>query len=448
MTGGEGAGGPIPASRGRRLGALGRRYYPLGIAGAFLATVVGFFPSVVPLGAGGALLFGGGAGIAPSTAPARPPAPAPFATAAGSEPFPLSAVPGFAPSGSDLFVEGPGGTGTPPAGPSPAPGPQPSACPLPVPSTGTPLDAVLAAVTSLCQQLTGALPPVPVVPSLLGIPGTAPTPTPGASAPAAAPRVGPPVFVMADAALGGWRVAGVTGVPGAPTVVLGMVEGAGATPAVAAATTALHRAGAVVDVLLVPDAGAAGGPAAFAAWVSRALAGLPGVDAAAVGIGAPPSASEVPVVAGDAVAGLGAAERAVPAARTGLWWGDGGAATTDAPVWAALAAAANAPAGAAVLRAAGFLEATVAPVAGATAASGVPVCSAVVAAGTAASTAVTRLRSALGAVPALGAVALVLDTASEAASSPSPLPACTVPPAPPGDVATLWRLGAGPVPGP
>ena len=432
MTGGEDTGGP----RGGRLGALGRRYYPIGIAGAFLATVVGFFPSTVPLGAAGPLWFGG-TGSSPGPVAATGPAVAAPAPAAAPQP---ALAGGF----GDLFPVGPISPEVPAtASPPPAGGslPPPASCPLPIPTTGTPLDSLLYEVISLCELLTGAQGTLPSVPSLLGIPGapSAPPvpPAPVPSGPAAPARAGPPVFVAADDGL----AAAPPAVP-APVVVLGLVQNAAVPAALPGALARLHQDGAQPVVLLIPAPGATGAAAAFAAWVSRTVGALPGAAEVAIGLAAPSGLMAASAVAADALSGLQAAWRAAaPGTGVGLWWGDGGTAPADAPVWQALVAQSGSGA-AGALREASFVAGTL--VVPAPSGAG---CAAVAAAAAVSDAGATALRGALARVPALAATRLVLEMAGAGLPSPVPPAGCALtPPSGAGPVSSLlWRLGAGPV---
>ncbi|MHB8329996.1 MAG: hypothetical protein ACYDD6_10315, partial [Acidimicrobiales bacterium] len=162
-----------------KIETMWRRYFPIGIGAACLAMFVGFFPSTAPAGTSG-VLAPPAPGISPSFAAARgtPPgltgavaAPAGMSPYAATSPdsglFSLSSAPSyFAPPYSPPSVD----QSTPPAGSGP---PAPSApaaasCPVAPPSTGTPLDALLSELSSLCLALVTQAAGVPSVPGAAG----------------------------------------------------------------------------------------------------------------------------------------------------------------------------------------------------------------------------------------------------------------------------------------
>ncbi|HUY62995.1 MAG TPA: hypothetical protein VMV14_00585 [Acidimicrobiales bacterium] len=313
------AGGVSPI--GRQLALLGRRYYPVAIAGAFLATVVGFFPSTAPFGLGGELFAAGTP--APAQVTGRPPATAAGNGAAGvglaMGPY-LSALGSPGPLLSSAFGPLPSPSSSPTPTPSPEPPssiPAPATCPIPVPMTGTQFDDLLLEVVSLCEAITGSQGSLPSVTGLLGIPGAPSVTAPGASG-LAVPGASPAVVLL--------RV--VQG-PGSGTVV---------PPSVVSRVATITHQGATVMLVLVPSPGAAGGPGAFGAWVSRTVAAVPGADLVAVGAGAAPGgAAATAALAPTILAGLQAAEHAARAGqRVSVWWGDGGASVADAALWRAM----------------------------------------------------------------------------------------------------------------
>jgi hypothetical protein len=120
------------------------------------------------------------------------------------------------------------------------------------------------------------------------------------------------------------------------TVVVGLVQGAAVSPALAGALATLVHDGALVQVLLVPAPAAPGGPAAFGAWVTQVLGALPPVGLVEIGTGAAPKGSSPATVAADTTAGLAAAHDAPGHPAAGITWLDGGTASADTAVWSAL----------------------------------------------------------------------------------------------------------------
>jgi hypothetical protein len=196
----------IRAYARKRLGELGRRYYPFGIGAAFLAMLAGFFPTTVTssqlLGqgfsayAGAASSLGVGPSGSASAARATPGGASGSAGSSaqgvtntsvlgvlgassgsgsyGSSAGPLSAASsGYGSSGSSGGYGGSypsggygGGSGSYTGGGGGGGGTSTSttsSCPLPIPaSTGTPLDPVLdpvlAQILAVCSELAGAAP--------------------------------------------------------------------------------------------------------------------------------------------------------------------------------------------------------------------------------------------------------------------------------------------------
>jgi hypothetical protein len=208
-------------------------------------------------------------------------------------------------------------------------------CPVPFPTTNTPLDGVAAQVSALCAQVLG--------------PGSGTVPTgalPGGSAgnSSAGPSQVPTRWMYLDAPVAASGQPKTSISPGlsaemagrAPTVPVGLVQGATVTPALAGAIGTLVHDGALVQLLLVPRPAATGGPAAFGSWVTQVLAALGPVQLVAIGTGAPPRGSNAATVAADTVAGLAAAGDATGHPAAGVAWLDDGTASADAPVWSAL----------------------------------------------------------------------------------------------------------------
>lgn len=452
---------PSEAEVGRRVELLSRRYYPLAIGAAFLAMVVGFFPSTSPLELGG--LFSAPPLSPAPSAPAAPVSPTATATAGGSAP--ASFAP---PSVSGSYPEPLAATTVPsfpasaPVGASPAPSqlpPSPASCPIPIPTTGTPLDDLLLEVESICQTLIGSQGTLPSVPALLGVPGVPATPVPPSSASTASsssPTVAsPPQWIAVDQDLATSRLSGGTGSSltwgtdfesAAATVLVGLVQGSPVPAQLPAALSTLRKDGAVVDLVLVPDPTALGGAAAFRSWVTQTLVRLPGgprgsgassaslgpmlvaVAAAARPAMAP---ANVAAVVADDVSGLGAAEASVaPGEEVGLWWGDGGLQAGDAAVWTGVKAAA---AHSTVLSHLGYVGATL---------TGQSACEGIAALQGAVSTLMTG-----GAVPLLvEGVPVAASAGASAAGSASCLQDALAQTGPrwPSAMVSAWRQGAGP----
>jgi hypothetical protein len=121
-----------------------------------------------------------------------------------------------------------------------------------------------------------------------------------------------------------------------PTVALGLVQGVPVSPALAGAVDDLVHHGALVQLLVVPEPTAPGGPAAFGSWVTQVLAALQPVQLVEIGTGAAPRGSNPATVAADTVAGLAAAGYAASHPTAGVAWLDDGTASADPPVWSAL----------------------------------------------------------------------------------------------------------------
>lgn len=223
------------------------------------------------------------------------------------------------------------GAGPSTTGPEPGPTAPGSSCPASFPPTSTPLDGLAAQLTALCAQVLG------------GGSGTVPAASlPGGSSGAGASQV-PRRWMYLDAP------AGASGpVPNAnlglsallagksPTVPVGLVEGSPVSPAMAGALDDLVRHGVLVQLVLVPTPGAAGGAPAFASWVSQVLAAIGPVPLVEMGVGGAPPGASAATVASDTVAGLAAAHDAPGPPTAGVLWLDGGTTGTDAAVWSAL----------------------------------------------------------------------------------------------------------------
>jgi hypothetical protein len=201
---------------------------------------------------------------------------------------------------------------------------------VPFPTTTTPLDSIVAQVSALCAQVLA--------------PGSGTVPAgalPGG--PAAAPQV-PKQWMYLDAPVGAvgapnssWSPALSAEMAGkTPTVPVGLVQGATVSPTLAGAIGGVVHDGALVQLLLVPEPAAAGGPAAFGSWVGQVLAVLGPVQLVEIGTGAAPSGSNPGTVAADTVAGLVAARDAPGHPTAGVAWLDGGTASADQPLWSAL----------------------------------------------------------------------------------------------------------------
>jgi hypothetical protein len=208
-------------------------------------------------------------------------------------------------------------------------------CPVPFPATGTPLDGVAAQVGALCAQLLA--PGSGTVPA-----GALPGGSAGNSG-AGASQV-PTQWLYLDAPVGAsgapntaWSPALAAEMAGrTATVPVGLVQGATVSPALAGAIGSLVHDGVLVQLLLVPEPTAAGGPAAFGSWVTQVLAALQPVQLVEIGTGAAPRGSNPATVAADTVTGLAAARAASGHPTAGVVWLDDGTAGADPPVWSAL----------------------------------------------------------------------------------------------------------------
>ena len=211
-------------------------------------------------------------------------------------------------------------------------------CPVPFPTTSTPLDGYGAQLSALCAQVLG--------------PGSGTVPAgalPGGSAgnSSAAARQVPTHWMYLDAPVAAsgapnsaWSPALAAEMSGkTPTVPVGLVQGAVVSPALVGTVGDLVHRGALVQLLLVPEPAAAGGPAAFGSWVTQVLAALGPVQLVEIGTGAPPKGSSGATVAADTLAGLAAARDATGHPAAGVAWLDDGTAGADPAVWSALDAA-------------------------------------------------------------------------------------------------------------
>jgi hypothetical protein len=203
-------------------------------------------------------------------------------------------------------------------------------CPVPFPATGTPLDAYGAQLSALCAQVLA--------------PGSGTVPAgslPGGSA--AATQV-PTHWMYLDAPVAAsgapnsaWSPALAAEMAGkTPTVLVGLVQGAAVSPALAGTVGDLVHHGALAQLLLVPEPAAAGGPAAFGSWVTQVLIALGPVQLVEIGTGAPPKDSSAATVAADTIAGLAAARDAAGHPAAGVDRLDDGTAGADPAVWSAL----------------------------------------------------------------------------------------------------------------
>lgn len=394
----------IRAYARKRLGELGRRYYPFGIGAAFLAMLAGFFPTTVTssqlLGQGFSAYQGAapgsGAGSAGSASAARttPGGASGSAGSAaqgvtntsvlgvlggssasgsygsgsgGSSAGPLSAASGGYGSsgssggyggsypsggyggGSGSYTGGGGGGGTSTS--------TTSSCPLPIPaSTGTPLDPVLAQILGVCSELAGAAPAG--APS--GLPAGAPvSPRAGAAQGYASPSASPSAPSATSSAAGGQaaRVPGPGSIgwvsaagplsPGAGRIVVSFAlpSGAPLPSDLPAQLMALAADGVVPEVILLPPPGSgAAGAQGFATWARALSAKLPGAKLWAVATGVPTGNGGESLFAPSGVlAGLEAL-RGAEASRgvpVGLWWPSTGSTSADRALWGELSVGAR-----------------------------------------------------------------------------------------------------------
>jgi hypothetical protein len=220
-------------------------------------------------------------------------------------------------------------SGSAPSGPG-SPTTPGATCPVPFPVTGTPLDAYGTQLSALCAQVLG--------------PGSGTVPAgslPGGSA--AATQV-PTHWMYLDTPVGAVGPSNSTWSPAlsaelagrTATVPVGMVQGAAVSPALAGTVGDLVHHGAMVQLLLVPEPTAPGGPAAFGSWAAQVLNVLRTVPLVEIGTGAAPGGSSPATVAAYTVAGLAAAHDAPGHPSAGVTWLDDGTASADAPVWSSL----------------------------------------------------------------------------------------------------------------
>ena len=259
----------------------------------------------------------------------------------------LGPLPDVAPSPSAVTgASPPPAAGAVPGG-SGQPAPSPSTCPVPLPTTGTPIDSLVAELSALCAEL---LAPVSGTVPIASLPGGASSLAMGgaeSSAPSGATPAVREAWLFADSPIG------ASGVPDpkwpsplavemsgkSPTVTLGLVQSSAVSSTLVNTLGQLAQKGAVVQVLLVPQPGAAGGPARFGSWVQLIVAALKPVQLVEIGTGGAPNGSNASAVAAYTAAGLAAAHAASPKVATGVLWLDGGTATNDGAVWSSLAAA-------------------------------------------------------------------------------------------------------------
>lgn len=257
----------------------------------------------------------------------------------------LSPLPDVAPSASaatgssppQASGAAPGGSGQPP--------PSSSTCPVSVPTTGTPIDSLAVELSALCAELLAQVSGVVPIGSLPGgaspvAMGGAESPAPGGATPAVREE-----WAFADSPIG------ASGVPDpkwpsplavemtgkSPTVTVGLVQSSAVSSSVVTTLGQLAQNGAVVQVLLVPQPGTAGGPARFGSWAQLILAALKPVQLVEIGTGAAPTGSNASTVAAYTAAGLTAARAAAPKVATGVLWLDGGTSSNDGAVWSSLA---------------------------------------------------------------------------------------------------------------
>ena len=218
------------------------------------------------------------------------------------------------------------GPGTPGGPTTPA-----QACPVPFPATNTPLDGVAAQLSALCTQVAP------------GSGSVAAGALPGTSAGATSAPV-PKQWMFLDAPLGASGASNPAWGPGlglemtgkTPTVPVGLVQGSTVSPALAGTVADLVHHGVLVEVVVVPEPTAAGGPSAFASWVARVLTALGPVQLVEIGTGAPPRGSSPTSVAAYTAAGLAAADDAAGRPAAGVLWLDDGTVRADAALWPAL----------------------------------------------------------------------------------------------------------------
>jgi len=225
-----------------------------------------------------------------------------------------------------------------------SPTPSSPTCPVSPPTTGTAVDAVSSELAALCQELlslgsgtvpTGSLPGGSSAAALGG----------GESlAPGAAGSAEREEWAFADAPVGvsgssarGWPSSLTVEMTGKdPTVTLVLVQTGSVSPALVRTLGQLVQHGTLVQVLLVPQPHAAGGPAAFGSWVTKVLAGLEPVELVEIGAGAAPAGSSAATSAAYTAAGIAAARHDAAEPATGVLWLDGGTSSGDEAVWSSL----------------------------------------------------------------------------------------------------------------
>jgi hypothetical protein len=207
---------------------------------------------------------------------------------------------------------------------------------VPFPTTGTPLDGLTAQLSALCAQVLA--PGSGTVPA-----GALPGGSTGATS-AGGPSLLPKAWMYLDAPVAASGGPNSTWGPGlgaqmagkTPTVVVGLVQGATVSPALAGVIGDLVHHAALVQLLVVPQPTTGGGAAAFGSWVSQVLGALPPLPLVEVGTGAAPKGSSPATVAADTTAGVAAAHDTPSHPAAGVAWLDDGTASADTAVWSAL----------------------------------------------------------------------------------------------------------------
>jgi len=247
---------------------------------------------------------------------------------------------GSNPPAASGTASGASGSPTPPTSSSP--------CPVSLPTTGTPVDSLSVELTALCKELlaqgSGTVP-------TRSLPGGASSLSLGGGkslAPRAATSAVPMEWAFVDSPIGESGVSDpkwpsslsveMTGEN--PTVTVGLVQSSSLSTSLEGTLGTLVQDGALVQVLLVPQPNAAGGPEGFSAWVAQVLANLKPVKLVEIGTGSAPAGSNASIVSAYTAAGLAAARGASAKIATGVLWLDGGTSSDDGAVWSSLASTA------------------------------------------------------------------------------------------------------------
>lgn len=274
-----------------------------------------------------------GLGTSPSVSSAQPSASAGMLNPLPDEPANVPVASGIPPAASGTVSGAPG-----------SPPPSSSTCPVSSPSTGTPVDSLSVELSSLCEELlaqgSGTVPTgsLPGGASSLDL-GGGESPAPGTATSSEREE-----WAFVDSPIGASSVsdpkwpsslsAEMTGKN--PIVTVGLVQSSPVSNSLVGTLGGLVQDGALVQVLLVPQPNAAGGPEGFGSWVTQVLTTLKPVELVEIGTGGAPTGSNASTVAAYTAAGLAAARGASAKVATGVLWLDGGTSSNDGAVWSSL----------------------------------------------------------------------------------------------------------------